>query len=115
MAARKDQPKPIIPFRGIDAHAFSFELSELLAIASLAAESVGRLAACRRQQPGTRFLRNAVCRPVLDRLQQRLLYQLFRQVEVPQRPDQRRGKPACLLPENGGQGGVGRGLGLDQR
>src|SRR5207244_3943578 len=115
MAAGEDQPQPIIAFHGINAHGLSFELSELLSIASPASELVGRLAAGGRQQPGTRFLWNAVCRPVLDRLEQRLLDQLFRQVEVPQRPDQRRRQPASLLPENGGERGVGGGLGLDQR
>jgi len=52
---------------------------------------------------------------MLDRLEQRLLDQLFRQVEVPQRADQRRGEPPRLLPENGGQRCAGRGLGLGQR
>jgi len=115
VAAGEDQPESIIAFRGVNAHAFSFELSELLPIARLASELIGRLATCGGQQPGTRFLWNAFRRPVLDRLEQRLLYQLFGQVEVPQRPDQRRGEPAGLLPENGGQRGVGRGPGLDQR
>ena len=115
MAAGEDQPEPIIAFRGINAHTVSFELSELLPIASPASELVGRLVARGRQQPGARFLWNPFRRPVLDRLEQRLLDQLLRQVEIPQRPDQRRGEPARLLPENGGQRGAGRGLGLGQR
>src|SRR6266487_4474463 len=71
--------------------------------------------ASRESAPGAGLVRDALFRPVLDRLEQGLLDEFLGQVEIAQRPDQRRGQPAGFLAEDGGQRGVGRGLVLCYR
>src|SRR4029077_19489178 len=109
MAAGEDQPQSIVALRRVISHEIYLQLRELVPEASLTPQLIDGLAPGGRQQPGTWFLRNALSGPVLDGFEQCLLHQLFGEVEVAQDPDQRRGQPTCLLSEDRGQRGVGRG------
>jgi hypothetical protein len=109
VAAGEDQPQSIVALRRVISHEVSFQLGELVPEASLTPQLVDGLPPGGRQQPGAGLLGDTFPGPVLDGFKQRLLHQLFGQVEVAQDPDQRRGQPAGFLAEDRGQRGVGRG------
>jgi hypothetical protein len=109
VAAGEDQPQSIVALRRVISHEVSFQLSEFVPEASLAPQLIDGFPTGGRQQPGGWFLRNAFVGPVLDGFEQRLLHQLFGEVEVAQDPDQRRGQPTGLVSKDRGQRGVGRG------
>ena len=107
MTAREDQSETVV---GDPAHVafISFERLELgeprervgpLGERALASEAVDRAVASRRRDPRAGVPRHTATRPGAERLGERLLDGVLRQVEVAEDPDQGRDRSTLLLPE----------------
>ena len=75
------------------------ERRALLRERPLAADAVDRLVARDLRDPRARIRRDAVARPALQRDYERLLDGLLREVEIADRPDERRDRPPRLTSE----------------
>jgi hypothetical protein len=112
VAAGEDQPKPVVGHLVIGLRLLGVDLlgpggKSLQALEHLllhlkrplAPQPVDRLVAADPGDPGARVVRDAVCRPALERDDERLLDRLLGEVEVAEDPDQARDRPSRLVPE----------------
>src|SRR5688572_110848 len=108
MAAGEDEAQPVVldrilgRARGI-ARLFGLQVFNCVvggADPRHLAHRVDALEAGRGDEPGTRVLRHAVLRPLLDGRRKRLLHRLLRPVEIAEQADQRRkDAPRLLAPD----------------
>ena len=112
VAAREDQPESIVVDRHRHRPPLRFGRRQLLVDEPLAtqllrlldqpprsSEPVDRPVACRRRDPCPGVRRDAVARPALEGGHERVLDRLLGEIEVPDRPDERREDTARLLAE----------------
>ena len=78
------------------------ELLELLAPSPLTAQAVDRPVASGDEDPGSGIRRHAVPRPATKRDDERLLHGILCEVDVAERPHERRDRPPRLLAEEAG-------------
>ncbi len=129
MAAREDQPQPVVDDRahpvgsvqgrvGVDRRQLlldrDFTAEQLLLLGQhlAAPQPVDRPVPGGRRDPGAGVVRHAALRPRLERRDEGILDGLLGEVEVAEDPDQRRDGPALLLTEQAvddGPGRIGRG------
>ena len=114
MAAREDQPEPIVRDGAVVDLVLLARGHERLQLAHLVLEPAGapdpvdRLVPGRRRDPRTGVAGQPALRPDLERDQERVLDRLLGEVEVAEDADERRDRPPRLLPEQAVDGLVRR-------
>ena len=99
MTAGEQQPAAVVrlPVQGLREGADGLQS---LTVTTIAAEPVDRLVACRREQPGTRAVRDALLGPTPKSFDGGIGDDILGKVEVAKEADQARREPARLLPEH---------------
>jgi len=103
VAARENEPQPVIHLNGIRGHGRALQQLDLFLVALVAPQDVDRLAFGGGHQPRARLVGDALGRPSFQRRHDAVLDHFLGNVEVADDPDESAGQPSRLLAENVGK------------